>query len=381
VVPCFPLYLLVFRALPRAAERRYGGFLLPVRGQKFGTSMEGQVIHMNKRNAVLIGVLSLLTASAGADFGKSGWPIFRKIQSAQCKAVTAAAPSHASLSSVLYNPAVSGAADEQELLFISEAGMAEEKLGCALYSQPLQRGTLTAGLAYYDAGSVELNWMDAGTLHTRTACAQRDMLGMVAYAHRLSNKFFGGLSLKAATSEIAETRTATAIAADVGMYYRPTAALAFSIAAQNMGVSSKFIDKENPLPTAAYVGGACLLGTAKSYLMPAVGMTWLTQDEKAIAEAGVELGYEFLSLNAGYRFGMQEANMHCGLQVRLHSIVFGYAFVPGVYLDATHRMNISFKFGKIHRFSGAAVRQKSLRMNAATRVTEKDLFNKWLKSY
>jgi hypothetical protein len=61
-------------------------------------------------------------------------------------------------------------------------------------------------------------------------------------------------------------------------------------------------------------------------------------------EAGIEIGYKMASLNIGYRQGMDEHPLHAGLEVCMGNMIVGYAFLPGVYLDSTHRFTLSFRY-------------------------------------
>jgi hypothetical protein len=128
------------------------------------------------------------------------------------------------------------------------------------------------------------------------------------------------------------------------MAYQANDRLTITGAVQNVGGSTKFIDKENPLPTSAYVGAGYATKIKDYQLLSGVGASYNFVDETYAPEFGVELRYSFLSLNAGYRFNAKETNLSFGLGVVWDNIEFGYAYVPGVYLDTTHRMNVSYKF-------------------------------------
>lgn len=61
---------------------------------------------------------------------------------------------------------------------------------------------------------------------------------------------------------------------------------------------------KNPLSTFVYVGtGYFIKGQMSFYFLPGGGITYNFTDDELIPEAGLELGYDFISLNIGYRFG------------------------------------------------------------------------------
>ncbi|MFH1414974.1 MAG: hypothetical protein ABIH89_02675 [Elusimicrobiota bacterium] len=101
----------------------------------------------------------------------SGWTIFNKSQSAQFRTVAAVSPESGGISGFVYNPAVLGQGAQREISFISELGPAADKYGGILYSEPLRKLTFAGGIIYYDAGKVELNWLENGSLMTKDVSA------------------------------------------------------------------------------------------------------------------------------------------------------------------------------------------------------------------
>ncbi|MEW6557550.1 MAG: hypothetical protein AB1349_09375 [Elusimicrobiota bacterium] len=282
-----------------------------------------------------------------ASFGRSGWIIFRKAQSSKFKGLTTVGAIRGDLSGVFYNPAVLGTNNQREIFFISELGFAEDKFGGFVYGEPLKNGMISGGIVYYDAGKIELNWLEDGELKTNEEIiAQRDLLGILSYGHKFSDDLFSGASLKLATSKIIERESAFAYAGDLGIFYLPLKNFSVSAAAQNLGSSTKFIDDKNSLPTSAYLGSGYLYYLSPVvYCLSGAGATYNFTDKKLIPEIGFEFGCDFVSINVGYRFNIDEANLHFGLGVTYKNIDFGYAYIPGIYLNTTHRVSIGYRFG------------------------------------
>jgi len=298
------------------------------------------------RFLISLGMTCLLASHlCYASFGKSGWTIFRKAQSAKFKCMTTVTAVRGDLSGVFYNPAVLGTNNQREIFFISELGFTEDKFGGLVYGEPLKNGMLTGGVVYYDAGKMELNWLEGDELKTENVIAQQDILGLLSYGHKFSEQMFGGATLKLATSRIAERELSLAYCGDLGIFYLPIKNVSVSVAVQNLGSSTKFIEKKNPLPTSGYIGSGYFYKLGNYYFIPGVGATYNLEDKELIPEAGIEFGYDFVSLNVGYRFNVEEANLHFGLGVNWKNIDFGYAYIPGLYLDTTHRASIGYRFG------------------------------------
>lgn len=294
--------------------------------------------------AILLVCMAGVSRKCMADFGKSGWTIFKKAQTANSRGIVSTFGHYGSLSELFYNPALLAPKDHRESFLFSESGMVGDKLGGILYNEPLRHGSLTGGLVGYDAGSIDLNWIENGELMTQNASAQRDLLCIVAYGYRLRNDLFVGGSMKAATSQIAERNSANALAADVGAAYVSPKGLTLSAALQNIGTSTKFVEKENPLPASAYMGAGYAAKISNYHLLTGAGVTYNMIDDRYAPEVGAELRYQFVSMNVGYRFNAQEQVLTLGLGVSFDNIEVGYAYVPGIYLGTTHRMNINYKF-------------------------------------
>ncbi len=283
-----------------------------------------------------------------SDFGKSGWPIFRKVSSPKFKCMTTVCAVRGDLSGMFYNPAVLGTNNQREVFFLSELGFTEDKFGGLVYGEPLRNGMFAGGVVYYDAGKMELNWLEGDELKTENVIAQQDLLGLLSYGHKFSEQMFGGATLKLATSRIAERKSSLAYCGDLGVFYLPIENLSVSVAVQNIGSSTKFIEKKNPLPTSGYIGSGYFYRLPSTiYLLPGIGMTYNLEDEELIPEAGFEFGYNFVSINIGYRFNVEEAKLHFGLGFNWKNIDFGYAYIPGLYLDTTHRVSIGYKLGSV----------------------------------
>lgn len=288
---------------------------------------------------------SVMVASAQADFGTAGWGIFSEVQSSQFSGISTTAQSNGDIAGMLYNPAMLGMTHSREISFVSQQGIDSDMFGSVMYTEPLKNNSmLGASVAYYDAGSVELNWLNNGVLNTNTVSAEKDMMGVVTFEHQPCKNLSLGISLKAASSELAQQYTAYAYAVDAGLMYLPIDNLSISLAIQNLGTSTKFIDQANPLPTGVYGGVGYTFHAHSLYILPMVGFTYLTTDQESVPEAGVEIGCGCISVNAGYRNFPGESNTQIGMKIVWGSYTFGYAFLPGTNLDTVQRLSVGYRF-------------------------------------
>lgn len=309
---------------------------------------------------IILSAVFLLSAAVSlhAGFGKSGWPIFLKPQPAKFNLLSMVSYGKPSLMSVFYNPEVGIAKSQRECLLFSEVGFADSKLSGIVYAEPLTSGVLTAGLAYYNAGKMELNWIENGEVKTDNVTSQSDLMGCLAYSFKFEDNIFFGASLKGATSEVAERDSSIAVALDLGTFYIPTEEITVTCALQNLGTASKFNEKSDPLPASLMAGAGYFFKYREYFIMPAVGFTNNFVDSKTVFDLGAELGYEYVSLNLGYRTNVEENNIHIGVNVEWEDFTLGYAFLPGNYLEATHRINLGYKFGSVHTYENRNLLQQ-----------------------
>lgn len=294
---------------------------------------------------LITAVLAASPAGVYSSSTASGWTIFRKLQSSQFQGMVAAAPLHCDIPGFLYNPAVLQNVSDKEISVISEYGPVGDKLGGILYCSKIKKIKTAYGVAYYDAGTVELNWIENGQLQTKNVYAQRDFFGIVSSAFGLSSKLMAGVSVKGARSELAQMETAFAFASDIGVLYLLRKNLSFSAAIQNLGLSTKFIDSGSLLPTSMYFGSSIILKIKRKYdVICAPGVLYYFNEQKILFDTGLEFGYNLIYLNAGYRINADELKSYVGLRLLIKNMVLTYAFVPGTYFDPAHRFNIIYRF-------------------------------------
>lgn len=300
---------------------------------------------MKKTLAILIMFLAASPLQLLHAARRSGWTIFQKIESTQFRGNTVTSMGYADMAAVLYNPAVPATFRRKEWVIVSEVS-GDERLGAVFVGLPAGRTcTVSAGAGYYDAGPAELNWIDGSELRSETVSLQKDMLAVAALSCFLSRSLAAGVAVKGASSEIAQQKSACAIAADAGFVYQPRARLAVTGAVQNMGGASAFIREADPLPLAAHVGaGYAAYMSGSAYVLATGGCTYLVNDERAIPECGLEIDGAGMSFNAGCQFNKDERNIHLGFAFAVKKYTVGYAFKPGRYLAGTHLFSLTRQF-------------------------------------
>ncbi len=283
--------------------------------------------------------------------GSTGWWIFRRPQSTKHKSLTTVAAVRGDLSGVFFNPAILATMNQKEIFFITELGLAQDTFGGLLYGQPVKLHTsvgISAGVVYYDAGKETLYYIENGVEKSRTVSLQRDLLGIISYGQKIVDitgpVYFGG-TLKFANSTVAELKSANAFAFDLGILFLPKENIGISLAVQNVGSATKFINKAEELPTSVWFGGSYSNKiTENSYIGLGFEVPYIVKEERFLPSVGIEYSIGQFMVNLGYRFGAKDSLFHIGLGLTINKIDLGYSFIPAQYLAHTHRLSFGFRF-------------------------------------
>ncbi len=315
----------------------------------------------------------LLAASARSEFGETGWGGYKKIQPARFRGAAVTATGNSEVASALFNPAMLMDIEASAVNINSELGVVQDNFNSVLCALKYPKFALAAGAAAYNAGKEELNWIENGALVTREVFVQRDLMGLLAGAFSISRNLNVGAAFKYATSELAETSTAVSMAADAGAVYTPLNNLSVSVSALNIGQSTKFIEKADQLPLTGYVSAGYRLKQGENYLLPSAGAAYYVNEKQYVPEAGLEYGHGNYSVNAGYRMGIEELNIQAGFRARIKQFDIGYSYLPGVFLGPTHRLSLSFAFGRSYK--------KNTRKDTEILYNHKPLFSPTKRNY
>lgn len=207
------------------------------------------------RKAALAAFLLLLPAAGRAALASNGSTTLRRALSSRAAALGGAMTGlGAGLDSIGVNPAGLTGAARPELQSTLTSGVIDDVFGFLGYAHPLKAGVAAAGLAYYDAGSVTI--VETGGA-SRSVSAQRDFVGMGAWAMPLGAGFSVGALGKVYDFSLAQTAHARGFAADAGArWVTPVPGLSLGAAVQDLGPGVKFESDSDPLPLTARAGAA-----------------------------------------------------------------------------------------------------------------------------
>ena len=306
------------------------------------------------KKAALLAVL-LLTAplAASAASASNGAAVLRLPLSARAASLGGGMSAVAGgLDSFGVNPAGVAGAERPELLTSYFTGAADDSFGFFGYAHPTKLGTPMAALSYYDAGNLAVVNLD-GT--TQNVTAERDYVGSLGWALPLGGGLSVGAIGKAYKFTLAQSASASGVAADVGARWQtPLKGLSLGAALQNLGPDVKFEQSGDPLPRTARGGAAWTFvdstpsefateysGIAVTITADAVSV----RDEGITAEAGGEAAVSIGKLTVvSLRLGNQFNSASDG------GLSFGVGVIEGRY-RGDYALTARGALGNVQTFS------------------------------
>jgi hypothetical protein len=263
------------------------------------------------------------------------------------------------LDSLGYNPAGLARLERPQLQTTYVRGIASDDFGFLGYAHPLTGATLTGGLVYYNAGSVNLNLSD-GTQATVTA--EQDFVGLMSLGVPLGWGLCAGGTAKYYSLTLAQQASAKGFAGDLGMlWHSPLKGLNLGAAVENLGPDVKFEQTGDPLPTTARFGAAYAIdltgygylqkdGYGFSHFLLTADAVKLRDESTLLPAAGLEMGMGLgelgsCALRFGYMFEQDLANFTFGVGLRESRWRLDYAFgVMRADVSPTNQVSLGVDF-------------------------------------
>jgi hypothetical protein len=153
-----------------------------------------------------------------------------------------------------------------------------------------------------------------------------------------------GVTGKYLSSELAESESATAMAADLGGQYKANSRLNIGLAIQNVGTKLKYQDVGDDLPRVARMGMAYKLHTR---LVPAqllLDIPYHMNQRNIVPSVGLETFLNGLIVRGGYRHKTDGGEFSMGTGFAFGQTTLDYAFGLVNSGVASHRVSFSMKF-------------------------------------
>lgn len=247
------------------------------------------------------------------------------------------------INAVYGNPAGLLKIHDKELSMTYNTWLADMKYSHIGYGLPMSdRTALAFSGSLLDYGKIEgrdLTGFPIGTIRGY------DQMLAFTLAYRRTPKLGIGLTAKAMREKL-ENEKAKAIAFDFGMIQQTgVPGLFIGAAVTNVGTRIKFIQQADPLPFAYRMGAAWHLFEWRLQ----VGADILKRRDSNI-EYNVGMEYrpvKQLALRGGFSTENDlDDGLTAGFGIDLSALHFDYAYVPYGDLGKTHRMTLTFRYGK-----------------------------------
>ncbi|MBU1078614.1 MAG: PorV/PorQ family protein, partial [Spirochaetes bacterium] len=229
-------------------------------------------------------------------------------------------------------------------------------------------GNLGLNVSTFSYGDID-NYID-GTL-TGTV-APSDMMLSLSYGLMVAKDLHAGLTIKYVSEKLTDEYSGTAFAGDIGLIYGIplgalfkkdlTQPLYIGIVAQNVGMGPQFDQEKNDLPMNIRAGLAYKIRFPSALAkLKDINLT-LDLLVPTDADVGVRYGTEMWwynlpgGLDASLRFGLKmpqdlgaASGITAGAGLRIFQVEVDYALVNFGDLGTTHRIGLTYKFGKIEK--------------------------------
>jgi tetratricopeptide (TPR) repeat protein len=239
-------------------------------------------------------------------------------------------------SALFYNPAGLANLNFPEVLTMYNKYFVDSIQQAAGFVYPTRFGVVGVGYSGFNSGDIQgydQNGAVTSTFNTGSSCLT------LSLGRQINPTLAFGLSLKQVSEKLAST-SASAYAADAGLFYRINPNVTAGLAMTNLGSGLKFVSDNTPLPT-AYRGGLAYSGRVND---DAVN---LTGDLVSYADGNkMNLGAEYVLRNLlALRAGLSGNSLRAGIGVTSNLFSLDYAYLGHQELGAAHQISVSLLFG------------------------------------
>lgn len=249
-------------------------------------------------------------------------------------------------SAIHWNPAALSQFKRPELGFAHAALYEDTRLDFLGYVQPTPMGNFGVGATSLSSGRIEGRDVDGRKTSSFDAS---DLAVGLSFSPRLAQTWDLGLGIKWIRQSIAEA-SATGLALDAGLLYKPADSLQFGLAGRNLGPKLKFEEQAFSLPSNVSLGAGYFIAKQAT-----LGLE-MTKPLHSPTEFGMGLEYRAFPavfLRVGYMVAGQTQNhnggpsafskLSLGLGLRFASFSVDYAFSPMGELGPVQRISVAMR--------------------------------------
>lgn len=258
---------------------------------------------------------------------------------------------------MFYNPALCQGMEKKEVGFMHNQYFMDLRQDVLAYTHPTKKhGILGMGINYFTYGDIQgysAQGLATGKLSANDICVN----GMwqkewkFKFGSRLVEGVSTGVGIKMLRRSMAGL-SANGYAMDLGVAYPIRSGFLkrtkLALSVQNMGPGVKFEKEASPLPQTTRFGmSRSFWGDALNIMVDVVNQ----KGSGLYANAGLEYRMlKFIALRVGYKgVNSLEKNLTYGMGIENKTFSVDYGFVPLGEVGMTHRISLSFRFGKTEK--------------------------------
>jgi hypothetical protein len=119
--------------------------------------------------------------------------------------------------------------------------------------------------------------------------------------------------------------------------------IVFSSVLNNFGLSGKFLDRVEELPSSFLFDIGYFL-SYRNYIFFINGETsYIFNENRVVSLLGLEIARDIVGIAIGYRVGVEELPFRIGFFVAVRNLMIGYTYIPARWLNSVHCVYIGIK--------------------------------------
>jgi hypothetical protein len=250
------------------------------------------------------------------------------------------------VSAIYWNPSAVGKLSQKEVAVMYNkwiAGINHEFLG---YIHPFNNYSVGIGCIFMNMEPIPYTTIETTWLSNKSFTAYSYAV-LVNFSKKKNNLFFG-TNLKFIQEKIYDY-SASAYALDFGLLYNVVKTkLDLGMSLLNIGTPIKFKDEADMLPLEIRVGSAYYF---KEKIIIGFDISQSIDNNPELHCGMQYLPFSFIAFRAGYKYkiggnDIERTGVSVGVGICYKIITLDYAFVPFGTFGDTHKVFLSFKFGK-----------------------------------
>lgn len=301
----------------------------------------------NIKKAAGLAVILVMSATMASAAGTSGAQFLKMGAGARAAALADAYSAVANdVTAAYWNPSGLAQLTQTELAVMHNSSLVDTQYQYLGVAKPFNKNVFALSLYRMDYGTIE--GYDVSNNKTESFDAS-DLSISLSGSRKMNEKIFVGASAKYIAQSL-ENENATAMAADVGLFFKQAIfnRFNFAISAHNIGSDLKFVSQTEKLPLTYRAG---IAGQITEKLLISADLAKPNDNGASVHFGGEFAASSIFTLRGGTKISPDNGvnldgltNVTAGLGIHVNRMSFDYSFAPFGELGTMHRVSFSYKF-------------------------------------